>query len=103
MLYYTGGALTLAEIVEECSTASADGANSSGAMEIEEEEAEAEDPSVTSLEAQRAWRIVRQYVEKNANNPAVLCLSDGLDDFLYQERHKKQKQSTLADFFSSSH
>uniref|UniRef100_A0A914VZL2 HTH CENPB-type domain-containing protein n=1 Tax=Plectus sambesii TaxID=2011161 RepID=A0A914VZL2_9BILA len=98
----TGGALSLAEIVEGCSTAVADGANKlsdSEVMDIDDEEAKIEEPAITSLQAQNAMRLVRQYVEKNFADPVLLRYSDGLDNAIFLERYKNQKQRKLTDFF----
>ena len=56
-------------------------------MEIDDGEAEVKEP------AQSAMRIVRQYVEKNFDNPVLLSYSDALD----LERSKKMKQSIITN------
>uniref|UniRef100_A0A915EHY5 Uncharacterized protein n=1 Tax=Ditylenchus dipsaci TaxID=166011 RepID=A0A915EHY5_9BILA len=53
---------------------------------------------ITRIGAQRALAVIRQFVEENAGDPAVLNHSDALDDFLQEMRQKKQSQIT--NFFS---
>uniref|UniRef100_A0A915CNN5 Uncharacterized protein n=1 Tax=Ditylenchus dipsaci TaxID=166011 RepID=A0A915CNN5_9BILA len=60
---------------------------------------EMEEAPITRLEAQRALRLVRQYVEKNFANPQLLRQSDALDEAFWQDGQKKRKQSSLSDFF----
>ena len=67
--------------------------------EMEAEEVEIEEPSITFLDAQRALRVVQQYVEKSYADPGVLKFCDGLDDAFFKMREKKQKQSQITDFF----
>lgn len=69
-------------------------------MEIEEVEAEV--PPISRLEAQRAVTIARRYVEQNSGDPAVLRLTDALDDYFYDERRKRQMQPQITNFFKSN-
>uniref|UniRef100_A0A914VUI6 HTH CENPB-type domain-containing protein n=1 Tax=Plectus sambesii TaxID=2011161 RepID=A0A914VUI6_9BILA len=86
-----GGALSLAEIVEVCSTVDVNRANKlddSKVMDISDEEAKIEEPAITSLQAQNAMKLVRQNVEKNFANPIFLRYSDELDNATFLEGYK---------------
>uniref|UniRef100_A0A915EBM8 HTH CENPB-type domain-containing protein n=1 Tax=Ditylenchus dipsaci TaxID=166011 RepID=A0A915EBM8_9BILA len=48
----------------------------------------------------KAMEVVRRYTEKSFTDPAILKLSDALDEALYQLRAKKQTQKRLSDYFS---
>ena len=62
------------------------------------EEVEVEKPPIVRFEALRAFLVVKQYVEENFDDPAVLSLSDALDEAFYKDRQKKLKQPQITDF-----
>lgn len=65
-----------------------------------ESDIEIEEPSVSRIDALQALRTLRQYVENNFSDPAILRHSDALDDALYEDRLKNQRQSKIFDFFN---
>ncbi len=67
-----------------------------------EEEADPEEPPISSLEAAKAMDIVRRFTEKNFADPNILKLSDGLEEAIYQFREKNRTQKKLTDFFQST-
>ena len=97
MFSITGGALTLEEIVAEVSAVEQEDIDVSDSEPMEEE---AEEAVITRQEAQKAFNLVRLFVEKNCDDPAILSYSDKLDEFFYQERKKNEKQRKVTDFFS---
>uniref|UniRef100_A0A915EEY0 Uncharacterized protein n=1 Tax=Ditylenchus dipsaci TaxID=166011 RepID=A0A915EEY0_9BILA len=94
----TDGALSLEEIVEECSknADSQDSVNES--IDIDEEEADPVEPPVKCMEAARAMDTVRRFVEKNFADHNILKHSDALDDAIYQFRTKNLIQKKLTNF-----
>ena len=64
------------------------------------EEEDVEEPPVSSLDAMRALRTLRQYMERNFSDPAILRHSDALDDALYEDRQRNQTQRKMSDFFT---
>uniref|UniRef100_A0A915EF15 Uncharacterized protein n=1 Tax=Ditylenchus dipsaci TaxID=166011 RepID=A0A915EF15_9BILA len=95
----TDGAQTLEDIVEDV-TSNNNQLTDSESMDIQEEDADPEEPPITSLDALKAMEIVRHYTEKNFADPAILKHSDALDEAFYQLRAKKQTQKKLTDYFS---
>lgn len=91
-----GGAFSINEIMEKY-------ANDEGEVDDDEiviGEEEVDDPPISSLDAMQALRTLRQYVETNFNDPAILRLSDALDDALYDDRQKNLKQRKIPDYFT---
>uniref|UniRef100_A0A915DN51 Uncharacterized protein n=1 Tax=Ditylenchus dipsaci TaxID=166011 RepID=A0A915DN51_9BILA len=96
----TDGALSLEEIVDECSknADSQDSVNES--IDIDEEEEDPVKPPVKCMEAARAMDTVRRFVEKNFADHNILKHSDALDDAIYQFRAKNLIQKKLTNFFT---
>uniref|UniRef100_A0A915EH28 DDE-1 domain-containing protein n=1 Tax=Ditylenchus dipsaci TaxID=166011 RepID=A0A915EH28_9BILA len=67
----TDGAQTLEDIVEDV-TANNNQLADSESMDIQEEDADPEEPPITILDALKAMEIVRHYTEKNFADPAIL-------------------------------
>ena len=63
-------------------------------MDVEEVEKQ----PISLPDAQPAFTIMRQFLEGNSVNLAMIRHIDELDDYLYDERRKKQKQSKLTKF-----
>uniref|UniRef100_A0A915E622 Uncharacterized protein n=1 Tax=Ditylenchus dipsaci TaxID=166011 RepID=A0A915E622_9BILA len=93
-LVWISGALSLSEIVEDVSRADCAGDEE---MDVEQ----VEKPSISRLEAQRAFLVVKQYGGDKKAIP-VLSLSNALDDAFYEDRQKKLKQPIITDFFKSN-
>uniref|UniRef100_A0A915DBG9 HTH psq-type domain-containing protein n=1 Tax=Ditylenchus dipsaci TaxID=166011 RepID=A0A915DBG9_9BILA len=92
----TDGVLSLDELAEDVLTT--EGNQSAADIDVDSD-VEMEEAPITRLEAQRALRLVRQYVENNFANPELLRQSDALDEAFWQDGQRKKKQSSLNDFF----
>ena len=89
----TDGMMTVEEIA-----ASAIEAVEDDPEEIETKEPEL--PPVTNREARKALDVLRRYIEKSVDDPAVLALCDKLDDVTAKQRIKAMKQKKLTDYLS---
>lgn len=61
---------------------------------------EPELPPVTNQEPRQALDVLRRYIERNVDDPAVLALCDKLDDVTAKQRMKVMKQKKLTDYLS---
>jgi len=87
----TNGVMTLDEIAASAIPATEDFETKAAVVE------EPEKPQITNKEARNALDVLRQYIERNVRDPAVLRMCDRLDDVTARLRILGMKQSRLID------
>jgi hypothetical protein len=89
-----GRVQTLEEIAASCRA---------GEPPSEEEEAdeidEIEDDPISNQQARASFDILRTYMQQNCGDAKLMEMCDSIGDYLHYEQNKKNKQTSLFDYF----